>query len=205
MIRAAMLVALLAVAPAMADVDAVLANGFLDAEGDAPASLDLHAIYWMKEDADVTVLLDAALLDGAALTAVLFTGVEGEAEPQQAYILHHGPEGDRVLTSDGTNATLDVRVENATVHFDMGGVEDAGCTFAVARTVTYHTEGQRIEDVVGWSDGAIEDAWDNGSGCTDARRPVVEPLADGKSTPVPGTMAAVAVLGLAAAWRRTQR
>lgn len=214
MIRGLILTALLLVTPLGlaqndAEVPDPLSGMYVDAEGETTPSHDLFRVFWSGTDGTVTVDLFGAMDPDGALTAILFDGNEGTAEPDQAYILHHGPGGDRVtLASNGTAPPLTVMATNNSVSFQLDAALEGPCVFAVARSVSYHEGGQTVEDVVGWSGPDIENAWNGGVACSQGQ-PVDAPANIGDSdvgTPVLGmAWFTVGLLAVAAVLRRTQR
>ncbi len=191
--RAMFLLAVLLVASASAK--------YTDAAGDAAPSHDIVALAWGD---DVELFLDASPDDAAGYTVIVFAGTEGAVDPEEWLVLHTGPGGDHAFA--GHDPEQDVNV-NVTRHGDSiqftALLPDGDCRFAVGRSVTYPVEGQQVEDVIGWWNADIGDAWNQGAACSGGQPAdaVLEGI-EVNTTPIAPLAATAAAIWLL---RRSQR
>ncbi len=204
-VKAGLVLAFLLISSASAQASE---GSLADRAGDAADPFDIRAVEWRHaSSARVAVQLAAAPHAEGGYTAVLFAGMVGSAEPTRWYVLHSGPGGNRALaghTGEDAGGNASRNDDGVTWRFSGDDAGGSDCTFAVARSVTYETSGQVVHDVAGWSDAAIEEAWDAGRACVDGPPPdahldAVDPESAG--VPAPGIAVVAAALWLA---RRTQ-
>lgn len=195
-------------------VPAATAGSFSDAQGDTDvAAWDVLRLDWQVDTGTITVnwTLAAAPVANASYTAVVYIGAPNASEPEEGYVVHHGPGGDRVLTTHtdparqiAPSATLNGTRMSFT--FDRVQPSDSSCNFAVATTSTFDG-GQRVHDSVPDEDIDPAQAWRAGAYCLidpikDRIRDGLNDLQDQTGIPGPGPVALVGALAFAFAARR---
>lgn len=168
-----------------------------DAANDAPAPWDIRAVFWSAPELsptpiELTLTLAAQPDASAGYTVVFFAGTEGAPEPDQWFVAHSGPGGDHVRDGLGADQEASVARNGTAIRWNWDAAVPAdSCAFAVARSVSYQEGGQTVEDVVGWTNENIGDAWNDGAACS-GEQPV-DAVHTEKATPMPIGIALAAI------------